>query len=155
MVIDENERNGVPLWDVPPAFKSDLFTFVRIRYNSVYGRRSWYTDFPDSDLNFSFRLQQMTSLKVDPKGKILDLTDEKLFDYPFIYMLEVGSLEFSEEEITAPPSLSVERRIPDGRRLLGRAGLGKLSGAAGQSFPGQKARETATSATRSFTACSI
>ena len=40
-------------------------------------------------------------MKVDPKGKILSLTDPELFDYPFIYMLEVGSLEFSEEEVTA------------------------------------------------------
>jgi hypothetical protein len=95
------ERNGVPLWDVAPQFRSDVFTFVRIRYNSEYRSRSWLTDFPDSDLNFSFRLQQMTSLKVDPKGKILSLTDPELFDYPFIYMLEVGSLQFTDEEVTA------------------------------------------------------
>src|SRR4051812_1110415 len=84
---DISDRNGVPEWDVDPAFKHDLFTFVRIRYSSSgYGRRrggDWMTDFPDSDLNFSFRLQQMTSLKVDPHPKIVELTDDALFDYPF------------------------------------------------------------------------
>jgi hypothetical protein len=96
----ESDRKGVPEWEVDPGFKSDCFTFVRIRYTSRWRGDAWWTDAPDSDLNFSFRLQQMTSLKVDPKGRILELTDPELFDYPFIYMLEVGSLEFSEEEIT-------------------------------------------------------
>jgi hypothetical protein len=100
-VIADEDRNGVPVWENPPGFKSDVFTFVRVRYNTEYGGRSWITDFPDSDLNFSFRLQQMTSLKVDPRGKILSLTDPELFDYPFIYMLEVSSLRFTDEEVVA------------------------------------------------------
>ena len=29
------------------------------------------------------------------------LTDERLFDYPFLYMLEPGSLFFSEPEVAA------------------------------------------------------
>ena len=56
---------------------------------------SWATDYPDSDFNFSFRLQQLTSLKVNPDPVILRLTDDELFDYPFIYMIEPGSLVFS------------------------------------------------------------
>ena len=107
------DRNGVPLWEVPPAFRSDVFTFVRVRNNSNYRSRSWMTDYPDSDLNFSFRLQQLTSLKVDPKGKVLELTDEALFDYPFLYMLEVGSLEFSEAEV-----LALRRYLSNGGFLM-------------------------------------
>ena len=104
---DLSDRNGVPEWDVDPAFKKDVFTFVRIKYESDggYGRYrgyggwdKWVTDFPDSDLNFSYRLQQLTSLTVDPKGKILELTDDELFDYPFIYIIEPGMLHFSDEE---------------------------------------------------------
>ena len=95
------DRHGIDEWAVDPQFKSDLFTFVRIRWHSWRGGDIWLTDYPDSDLNFSFRLQQMTSLKVDPHPKQLDLTDPEIFDYPFIYMLEVGSLEFTEEEVVA------------------------------------------------------
>ena len=51
--IVEGERNGVPLWKIPPAFKNDVFTFVRVRYNSNYRSWSWHTDYPDSELNFS------------------------------------------------------------------------------------------------------
>jgi hypothetical protein len=52
-------------------------------------------------LNFSYRLQQLTSLKVDPEGKIVRLTDPELFDCPFIYIVEPGRLEFSDEEVKA------------------------------------------------------
>src|SRR3954462_11089606 len=95
------DRHGIDEWPVDPQFKSDLFTFVRVRWHSWRGGDIWLTDYPDSDLNFSFRLQQMTSLKVDPHPKQLDLTDPEVFDYPFIYMLEVGSLEFTEDEVVA------------------------------------------------------
>ena len=65
------------------------------------GGDRWATDYPDSDLNFSYRLQQLTSMEVDPNGVILELTDERLFDYPFIYIVEPGNLVFSDEEVKA------------------------------------------------------
>jgi hypothetical protein len=114
-----SERREVPNWNINKEFSDDIFTFVRIQYSSGYGdwdygggygRRGrgrgrgygggdWRTDWPDSDLNFSFRLQQLTSMQVHPEGVILELTDPELFNYPFIYMLEVGRLVFSEEEV--------------------------------------------------------
>ena len=39
--------------------------------------RRWATDLPDSDLNFSFRLQQLTSLKVNPDPITMRLTDDR------------------------------------------------------------------------------
>src|SRR5262245_54994407 len=107
-----DDRAGVPNWAVEERFKHDVFTFVRVEYDSFrggYGRRrggwggwgGWATDWPDSDLNFSFRLQQLTSLKVNPEPIHMRLTDERLFDHPFLYMIEPGSLLFSEEEVVA------------------------------------------------------
>ena len=93
------DRNGVPEWEVDQRFKHDVFTFVRLRYNSYRGWGRWATDYPDSDLNFSFRLQQLTSLKVDPAGKVLEITDPDLFDFPWVYMIEPGGLEFTPEEV--------------------------------------------------------
>ena len=80
-----------------PGFEHDTFTFVRVIYGG-YRRRGggWDTDYPDSDLNFSFRLQQLTTLKVNPRPVQLELTDPKLFDYPWIYMIEPGRLSFEE-----------------------------------------------------------
>ncbi len=96
------DRRGVPDWQVDGEFADDVFTFVRLRYGSGGGRGGgWATDYPDSDLNFSFRLQQLTSLKVDPNGKVLELTDKELFDYPFVYLIEPGRLHFSEADVKA------------------------------------------------------
>jgi Domain of unknown function (DUF4159) len=102
---DSEDRGGVPVWEVDEKFKHDMFTFARIRYESGYGMRrgggGWRTDYPTSDLNFSLRLQQLTSMKVNPHPVVLELTDEKLFDYPFIYIIEPGALIFSEPEVQA------------------------------------------------------
>ena len=92
-----------PLWKNPAGFERDVFTFVRIRYRTHYGgyrgSRKWATDFPDADLNFSWRLQQMTSLKVDPEPKVIEITDPLLTRYPFIYIVEPGDLAFTDAEI--------------------------------------------------------
>jgi hypothetical protein len=113
----DDERGGVPMWENDPQFEKDVFTFVRVIYNEGgyreygggrRGRRgrgggggNWQTDWPFSDNNFSFRLQQLTSMKVNPWPVQLELTDERLFDYPFIYMIEPGNLQFTEDEVLA------------------------------------------------------
>ncbi len=97
---ETTDRRGVPTWDVDKKFSKDMFTFVRIKYES-YGRGGWFIDYRDSELNFSLRLQQLTSLKVNPEPIVLELTDPKLFDFPFIYIIEPGSLEFRQEEVVA------------------------------------------------------
>jgi len=111
-----SNRRDVPDWRLSKEFSHDVFTFVRIRYSSAYGGRgygrgyggrygrgfsggNWATDYPDSDLNFSFRLHQLTSMEVNPNGVVLELTNPELFNYPFIYIVEPGRLVFSEEEV--------------------------------------------------------
>ena len=102
------EGMPAPKWTNPPEFASDVFTFARVRYtHRASSRRSsvwwaggyWYSDTPDSDLNLSYRLQQMTSLRVDPNGRVVDITDPDLFNYPWIYMVEPGLLVLEEEEV--------------------------------------------------------
>jgi len=103
----EEDTEGLSAnWTNAPAFARDVFTFTRVRYEvdaQVHGLGSsghdrWHIDFPDSDLNFAWRLQQLTSLKVDPDGRVLRLTDKDLADYPFLYIVEPGRLVFSEQE---------------------------------------------------------
>src|SRR5687768_5098910 len=72
------DRGNVPRWDVDPHFPTDVFTFARIKYRSTVDRTSyaWWTDFPDADLNLSWRLSQLASLKVDPDAKVIEITDD-------------------------------------------------------------------------------
>jgi hypothetical protein len=92
-----------PNWTNAPGFEKDVFTFVRIkRQRSNYKSGNWWwTDTPDSDLNLSFRLQQVTSMKVNPDGRYLWLTEKELAEYPFIYMVEPGTLTFDDDEVRA------------------------------------------------------
>jgi hypothetical protein len=97
------DRSEFPMWDVDSDFSRDAFTFARVRYTSVFGGRGnrWTNDFPDSDWNFSYRLQQLTTLEVDPNGTVLELTDPEIFQFPFLYMNGVGFLEFNQREADA------------------------------------------------------
>jgi hypothetical protein len=113
-----SHSTGTPLWTNPRGFETDVFTFARIRYSSGGGRgfagafggrfggrrgrpNAWATDTPDSDLNLSYRLQQMTTMKTSPDGRYVRLTDPELADFPFIYIVEPGSLYLSEAEAAA------------------------------------------------------
>ena len=95
------QRSEFPTWENESGFEEDVFTFVRIQYDS-FGPFGWWdrwdNDFPDGDWNFSYRLQQMTSLKVAPDSKVLRLTNPDLFNYPFIYMAGVQNISMSPQE---------------------------------------------------------
>ena len=97
------DRGDLPRWENSPQFSKDVFTFARIKYSSEggWGGRweKWRIDFPDSDWNFSYRLQQLTSMKTDPDGKIVELTDKELFDYPWIYIVEPGDMVLTDAEV--------------------------------------------------------
>ncbi len=103
------DRAGVPEWAVEEAFQHDVFTFARIKYTSHdhggYGwsprRGRWAIDYPDAELNLAYRLQQMTSLKVNPDSAVVSLAEDDLAGYPFLYMVEPGRLVFSEPEVEA------------------------------------------------------
>jgi hypothetical protein len=99
---------GTPNWTNEAGFEKDVFSFVRIIYRRAANGsgisvtsspRGWITDYPDSDLNLSYRIQQVTSIKVNPDGRVLRLTDPALFDYPWIYMVEPGGLALKDEEV--------------------------------------------------------
>ncbi len=88
-----------------PAFKEDVFTFARLRFESDYGGygrgRVWDDDTPEADLNASFRLFQVTSLKVRPGLNFVDITTKDLAGYPFVYLAGAGRLALGDEEAAA------------------------------------------------------
>jgi hypothetical protein len=95
------DRDGTPTWDMGKTMPKDGFTFVRIQYPSRYRPMKWITDWPDADLNLSYRLQELTSLRVNPNPEMLELTDPRLADYPFIYIVEPGDMELEDEQVAA------------------------------------------------------
>ncbi len=121
-VIDENavrtareidsHSTGTPDWTNPAGFEKDVFTFARGVFKAgpttalspVFHRgRSigWWVDFPDADLNLSYRLQQLTSIRADPNGRVLRLTEPELHDYPFLYLTHPGYAILRDAETSA------------------------------------------------------
>lgn len=99
-----------PAWTNPPGFEADVFTFARVIFQSDpasgrgggFGRRlGWWVDYPDADLNLSYRLQQLTAIRTDPDARVLKLTDPALFDYPLLYLEHAGYMRLSEAEVAA------------------------------------------------------
>jgi hypothetical protein len=106
-----SHSTGTPNWTNAAGFEKDVFTFARVIFKSdqSHGARGgglgpwlgWWVDYPDADLNFSYRLQQMTSLKTDPDCCVLKLTDPELTDYPLIYMEHAGYMLLRDVEVDA------------------------------------------------------
>jgi hypothetical protein len=89
-----------------PAFKEDVFTFARLRFESDTGGgygwgRPWDDDTPEADLNLIYRLFQVTSLKVRPGLNFIDITARDLADQPFVYLAAAGRLLLTDEEAAA------------------------------------------------------
>ena len=99
-------RGGPPRF--PDQVKTDRsFSFARVMFQSVRrepGGYGWSTDYPLSDNNFMIRLSELTRTPVslDPYGGqnhvVVRLTDPELFGYPFIFMSDVGTAYFSDDE---------------------------------------------------------
>lgn len=86
------------------------YTFVRMIYESPmrgYGRRgygygggTWTTDYPEADNNFIVGLREWagTNLKIAPRPEALEILDDRIFNYPILYIVEPGFMELSEEQ---------------------------------------------------------
>jgi hypothetical protein len=86
------------------------FHFLRMEYRDNTGNRGfgfgsrrgrgdgwWAQDWPDADEHFSKGVQRLTRMDVgDPQH--VSLTDDKLFDYPWIYATQVGYWVLSDQE---------------------------------------------------------
>jgi len=90
-------------------FPSNAFTFARVQYTMESRDRGpyrggWATDYPEADENFSLRLSQITTLNINRKEDgtfqhaLVQLDEEDLFKYPFLYMCNIRSMELTPAE---------------------------------------------------------
>ena len=93
------ERGARNDWEIDERFQHDAFRFARVKYTSYGWRDKWAVDFPESDLNLPHRLRELTSMEVHPESVIVELTDDDLSDYPFLYIVEPGDMNLSEGEV--------------------------------------------------------
>jgi hypothetical protein len=102
-------RNAAPRFPKDDTFGRG-FNFCRGIYTQVrreQGGQGWSTDYPDAELNFSIRLSELTKTRVsfDKAGRAdhltVRLTDDALFQCPYLHMEDVGTLAFDDDDIVA------------------------------------------------------
>lgn len=78
------------------------FTFTRLEYNSFRRGRgqSWMVDWPKADEQFIVGLRGWVRslLAVSDSPTTVAIDDPKLFTYPFVYIVEPGGLNLSDED---------------------------------------------------------
>lgn len=93
------------------------FRFIRIKYDntpSQWGsdRRGgrgfrgfrggrgeyWAHDYPTAEFNFQEAIERTTGLRVNEDPLVLTLKDERIFEYPILYLCEPGHWQLDDEE---------------------------------------------------------
>jgi hypothetical protein len=97
----------------PPRFPtattfSGGFNFCRVMFRSDRReKQGWGTDYPGADINFSIRLAELTKVTVamrddtevpEPDAVVVRLTDDALFQCPFVMMEDAGTAQFTDDE---------------------------------------------------------
>ena len=78
------------------------FYFTRGIYSGGgYGRRrsSWDVDYPKADIQFLWGLRRLTNIDAYEWQNAVLLTDPDLRRHPFLYVLEVGSMHLTPDEV--------------------------------------------------------
>ncbi len=90
------------------------FRFVRIRYGDTIsggggfggGRRgrggfgdTWAHDYPTAEQNFYIALKRTTSIHVEEPHIVLELDDDRIFEYPMLYLCEPGFWIMNDEQV--------------------------------------------------------
>jgi hypothetical protein len=83
------------------------FYWSRLQYNSGYGNGGgfyrgygggWSQDYPKADNDCLIALRRLTRINSPSPLNVADLDSDHLFDYPWIYAINVQSWNFTDEE---------------------------------------------------------
>ncbi|MGC3983162.1 MAG: DUF4159 domain-containing protein [Steroidobacteraceae bacterium] len=80
------------------------FQFVRLiftthpQYGSRRWQESWTTDAPEAEQHLLGGINRLTLINTGTEGKNLSMMDDRIFNYPFIYAVDVGHWYLSDVE---------------------------------------------------------
>jgi Domain of unknown function (DUF4159) len=78
------------------------FHFARMYYSNGrygrWGRGSWTTDAPEAEYHFSMGVSRLTRVDLDGQYRQVRVTDDSIFDYPWLYAVEVGRWYLDDTE---------------------------------------------------------
>ena len=71
------------------------FSIARLKYG---GGGDWYSN-PSSLPNLLTAIRERTSTRAAPNEVVVEITDPRLFEYPYLYMNGHGNVHFTDEEV--------------------------------------------------------
>ena len=83
----------------------DEFTFIRVQFDSQrqgFGSGAWAHDYPEAETNFLRGVSRLSRIHIHAEPAVLRLDDERIFEFPFLYLVEIGrdgGPNFSAQEI--------------------------------------------------------
>lgn len=98
---ERGDVSGAGSLEAPEPPVRHAFAFTRGIYSDFRGRwgdGTWAIDYPKADRQFLTVLRRLTSLDAYASENAMALDDPELRRYPFIYMLEVGSMSLEPAE---------------------------------------------------------
>jgi hypothetical protein len=95
LVAAGDDLNGAPSWP------TEEFHFVRMYYDSGggrWGRGGWLTDYPEAEYHFTMGVRRLSRVDIGEQARMLEVTDDTIFDYPWLYAVEVGRWYLDDHE---------------------------------------------------------
>jgi len=95
--------------DPLPAFPQAEFHFARLAYDSHgryggsrgYGLPMWSIDYPYAEQHFLPALERFTRVDAADNSAHIQLTDEELYDYPWLFIQQLGQGRWDPSELEA------------------------------------------------------
>jgi len=88
-----------PALDPPDAHEKGEYTFARLRYRGFRGwGSSWGTDANKSERQFVQGVRRLTRLHTRSVETIIDVDSDEMYNWPWLYAVEVGHWELSESQ---------------------------------------------------------
>ncbi len=93
-------RRYAPAADQPLSGEPKEWTFARLAYDGAGFRRgsSFDVDYPGAEYHFSQAVERLTRIDVHPDGHVISPNSDDLFDYPWLYAVEVGHWTFNDAQ---------------------------------------------------------
>ena len=74
------------------------WAFARLRYDSFRGPGNWTIDYPKADRQFVQGVRRLTRLHTRSVEQVVDLHSDEIYNWPWIYAVEVGYWDLSDAE---------------------------------------------------------
>jgi hypothetical protein len=101
VAVAQRFRRGYEAFaDQPLVGEPKEWTFARLAYDGggYRGGSAWRVDYPWAEMHFSQAVERLTRIEVHPDGHVITPNSDDLFNYPWLYAVEVGSWAFSTDQ---------------------------------------------------------